>query len=140
IDIQHRERIGSDGEFNRLFLSGLEADARESFQFLDRTRHRSYSLMDVHLRHFVTLPRAGVGYVYADPGGTAGVDLWWINAKIFKFETRVAEAVAEWEQRFAGAEFVAAIRRGLVVVEIREVPDGMRESNGQLASGIHVTK
>ena len=53
--------------------------------------------MDVELRNFVAFTRSRIRDVDADLGGSSGLDLRGLDAKVFEFESRIAQAVAEGE-------------------------------------------
>ena len=57
--------------------------------------------MQVELRYFIALARAGIGDVHAHFGCSAGRNLRRLDAQIVEFEGGVAQAVAEREQRLA---------------------------------------
>src|SRR6185437_14484902 len=62
------------------------------------------------------------------------------NLEVVESEARVAKSESKGEERLTSAEFVAAIVGGFVIVEVRQVANGMREGDRQFAARIHVSE
>src|SRR4051812_32824098 len=96
--------------------------------------------MNVHLRNFISVARAGIGNIHTDLCRAAGLNLRGIYLQVFKLESGVTQSVAERKKRLPGAERVATVCRRLVIVKVRQIADGMRKRNGQFPAGIDVAK
>ena len=99
IDVQNRQHFRRDGERHGALLARLQRNALESLQLHYRLRHRSHALMDVELRNFIALARAGVRYVDTDLCRSRLHDLLRFNLQVVELERGVAEAVAKRKQR-----------------------------------------
>src|SRR2546421_3571125 len=93
------ELFARDGEVKRAALAGLERDALESLQLFDGARARGRNVARVELYDLVARAPARVLHVNAYVETSRGVDARRAQSKVRQAEGRVAEAVAEGEER-----------------------------------------
>src|SRR5262249_36653800 len=127
--VQHGKSFRCDRELNRCFLTRLQRNALKSFQLHDRSRDRSDLLMDIELRDLIPLAIAGITYIHVDLRSPAESNLRRLDLEIFKLKGRIAQSVSEWIERLACAEGITAVRRRLVIVEIRQIANRARKRN-----------
>ena len=138
--VEHRKRVGSNCEGNRFLFARSQHDSLESFQLHDRPRDRCNFLMNVQLWNFIAIARSGVAHFYADLCRSAGRNLCWLHAQVFKSERCVTQPIAEGIQRLPRAERIAAVGGRFVIIKIRQIADRVRKCNRQLSARIHVPK
>src|SRR5688572_11320640 len=138
-----------DRKFDRSFFARFKSYSFESFQFANRTCYRSGYVVDVKLDNFVTGDPASIGYIYAHLHGLVGAHLQLVEPQILELKSRIAEAVSERVKRRIGdveifrSVLICRKHRAagtFVVVVKRELPDGPRKRNGQLAAWISIAE
>jgi hypothetical protein len=122
-------------------LAWRERHAPESAQLHDRARDGRQHIPDVELHDLVAAVRPGVGHDAADGGRLSRPDGRRLDAQIRVLERRVAESVAEGEQRHAGQiDVVVASARRLVVVVERQLAFRHRKRQRQASGGIRASE
>ena len=96
------EQLGIDGEGDGAALTGLEADALKSLEFLHRSCDAAHHVADVELNHLGALNGSSVGDV--DTGGNLAACGHGVAAQRHRavFKGGVAQTVAKGEQRVVG--------------------------------------
>ena len=122
------------------FSPGFSVMRWNPFSCMTGLRDRGDLLVDVQLRDFVAVARSGVGDVHADFGGSVRDDLRGLDAQVVEAKCRVAQPVAEGKERLARAEGVGAVGRRLVIVEVGQIANRVRERDGQFSAGIHIAE
>src|SRR5262245_21455445 len=140
VQIQKRKFIGRDREVDRLAFARRERDAPEILQLRHRAGHRTHQVADVELGDFIARALASVRDCYADFRASGRPDLRRRHFQIRVLEGRVAQSVAEREERLFAGEEITAPRRRLVVVCDRQLTDRTREAHRKLARRVVIAE
>src|SRR5438270_12665379 len=140
VHVDQREIFRSEREIHSCFLPRLKADAFKSAQLQHRARYGCYPLVNIQLRHFIAGTIASIRDVNRDLNGSGRTNGLGFRPEIVEVKLRITEAVAEGEQRITAVEQVAAVARGLVIIEIWKLPDRTRKCDRQFSTGIDVAE
>src|SRR5262252_3259197 len=140
VQIQKRKFVGRDREVYGLALARRNRDALEILQLHHGAGHRTHQVVDVELNDLIAGALASVRDGYADFRAAGRPDLRRRHFQIRILEGRVAQSVAEREERLFAGEEITAPRRRLVVVGDRQLTDRAREAHRKFASRVVIAE
>src|SRR4051812_45404416 len=130
-----REMLRPHLEGYRAPLAGRQRDAPEALQLHHRPGGSAHLVADVELDDLVAAAHPGVGRLGGKGGPAVRCDPRGRDRRGGVREGDVREAVPEREERPGGLEAVASHRRGLAVVEERQLPPLRGKLNGSFPPG-----
>ena len=146
------QQFRCDAETDFVGLSGFKENLLETFQLLHRTGDTAHQVTDVELNHLCTVATAGIGDGNGCRQFSVGTHLCAAQVDIAVSKRCVGQSVTERVERLvAHIEVIAAelleptsfLQRAagiLMIVEQWDLPHILRESSGQLPTGIDITE